>query len=372
MTNKCPNMKILLLTTHLRMGGVPIYVVNLAAALKKRNHNVWVSSSGGELIKRLEADKIPHVKLNIDTKSELSPKVAAGICRLYRFVKENGIEIIHTNTRVSQVMGQAVSLLSGARHISTCHGFFKPRLGRKLFGCWGRKVVAISEAVRTHLVDDFNIEKSRIALVHNGIDLEFFNKAYSKEEKDAIRRTFGLRDGPVVGIIARLSSVKGHEYLVKAMKTAVQNVKSAQLFIVGEGREEQGLRALVKGLGIEKSVNFTRPVFDTSMALSVMDVFVMPSIKEGLGLAIIEAMAAGRPVVASDTGGIYSVIKDNVTGLLVPPGDSKRLAEAILKMLEDRELAARLALNGQRFVRQNFSLSDMADKVEAVYKQVLR
>jgi glycosyltransferase involved in cell wall biosynthesis len=364
-------MKILLLTTHLRMGGVPIYVVTLAAALKKLGHQVFVASSGGDLVKRLTANSIPHFKVDIDTSSELNPKILPAAYHLFWFIKENSIEIIHTHTRLTQVLAKILSLITGVTHVSTCHGFFKPRIGRRLFGCWGRKIIAISDAVREDLVHTFHIEKSRIALINNGIDTEAFSKTYSKNEKDAIRRAFGLKDGPVVGIIARLSAVKGHRYLLKAMKAVLQRFKNAQLFVVGEGEEEKNLRDLARQLGIEKSVNFTKSVLDTGMVLAVIDVFVLPSVEEGLGLAAIEALAAGKAVVASDVGGIYSVVKDNVTGLLVPAKEPENLAEAILRMLEDKELAVRLAANGQRYVRQNFALGDMVKKVEAVYKEAL-
>lgn len=364
-------MRVLLSTTHLRMGGVPIYVVTLAAALKKAGHQVFVASSGGDLTKRLTANSIPHFKIDMDTSSELNPKILPTAYHLFWLIKENNIEIVHTHTRLTQVLAKALSLITGVAHVSTCHGFFKPRIGRRLFGCWGSKVIAISDAVREDLVHTFHIEKSRIALINNGIDMEVFNKTYSKHEKDAIRRAFGLKDGPVVGIIARLSSVKGHKYLIKAMKVVLQKVRNAQLFIVGEGEEEKNLRDLTKQLGIEKSVNFTKSVLDTSMVLAVIDVFVLPSVEEGLGLALIEALAAAKPVVASDVGGIYSVVKDNVTGLLVPAKEPENLADAILKLIEDRELAGRLAMNGQKFVRQYFSLGDMVKKVEAVYKEAL-
>lgn len=364
-------MKILLLTTHLRIGGVPIYVVSLATALRRLGHQVFVASSDGELVNKLEKEKIAHIRLNIDTKSELHPKLLVGIYHIYWLIREHEIDIIHTNTRIAQVMGEILSFLTGAKHISTCHGFFRPRLGRRLFGCWGKKVIAISDAVREHLVNDFKVSKSRVELIHNGIDLEAFKKIPSEEEKKIIRRELGLRDGPVVGIIARLSSVKGHKFLIRAMKIVVEEIEDAQLLIVGEGEEEVNLKNLANEPGFSDSVIFIKSVLGTSRVLSIMDVFVLPSIKEGLGLALLEALCCARPVIASDVGGIYTIVKDNVTGLLVPPKDPQSLASAILKLVKDKALAGRLAKEGQRFVQENFSLEDMARKVEEVYKKVI-
>lgn len=365
-------MRILLLTTHLRIGGVPIYVITLAKALKRLGHDVFVASCGGELAKSLDENGISHIGLDIDTKSELNPKLIVGIYHLYWHIKEKGIEIIHTNTRISQVMGETLSFLTAARHISTCHGFFKPRLARRLFGCWGKRVIAISDAVRGHMVNDFDIAKSRIALIHNGIDIEAFKRSCSEDEKKIIRKGLGLKEGPVVGVIARLSSVKGHRFLVRAMRLVVSEIKDAQLLIIGEGEEEQDLKELVKELDLKDSVIFTKSVLDTTGVLSVMDVFALPSLEEGLGLVLLEALCLARPVVASNVGGIYSIIKDNLTGLLVPPRDPRSLAGAILRLLKDMGLGERLGREGQRFVRENFSLVDMARKVEAVYKEVLK
>jgi len=364
-------MKILLLTTHLRMGGVPIYVITLAGALKKLNHDTCVASAGGELVRRLERQGITHITVDIDTKSEAHPKLLVALYHLFWFIKENGIEIVHTHTRVTQVMAGALSVLTGARHVSTCHGFFKPRFGRRLFECWGRRVVAISEAVREHLVNDFKVKKSRIKVIHNGIDQEAFKKVYSDEEKKAMRKEVGLRDGPVIGIIARLSSVKGHKFLIRAMKIVTEKIRDAQLLIVGEGEEEVALKALVSQLGLGDCVVFTRTVLDTSWVHAIIDVFVLPSIQEGLGLVLLEALCCGRPVVASDVGGIYSVIKDGITGLMVPPKDPEALADAVLRLLEDREFADRLARNGQEMVRAHFTLEEVAKKVERVYQEVL-
>lgn len=366
------DMKILLLTTHLRMGGIPIYVVTLAAALKQLKNEVTIASSGGELVERLDKNEIPHIGLNINVKSELHPKILAGGCSLIRFIKKNNIDVIHTHTRVTQVMGEMLAFLTGAHHVSTCHGFFKLRVGRKLFKCWGEKVIAISDAVREHLVNDFKVKKSKIALIHNGIDLEPGKKIFSEEQKRAIRKELGLRQGPVVGIIARLSSVKGHKFLVEAMKRVVKDIKDAQLLIVGEGAEEVSLRGQTKELGLSDSVVFAKSISDTAGVLSIMDVFVLSSIKEGLGFVLLEALSCARPVVASDAGGVCSIVEDNTTGLLAPPKDSGSLASAILKLLKDKALAQRLAENGQKLVRENFSLDKMAKKVHDLYKEVLK
>src|SRR3989338_3271342 len=167
-------MNILILSTHLNTGGISSYIVTLAKGLKRQGHHVFVATSGGDRVEELKKDGIEHVQLNIRTKSELNPKIYFASGKILRFVEEKKIDIIHTNTRVTQVMGELLAKRSKKKHVATCHGFFKPRFFRKIFPCWGDRTVAISQQVRDHLVNDFHIDEKKISLVHNGLDLEQF------------------------------------------------------------------------------------------------------------------------------------------------------------------------------------------------------
>jgi len=359
-------MKILLVTTHLNIGGIASYVVSLAKGLSQGGHKVFVASSGGDFTRNPAGGNVIHVGIPISTKSELSPKVLFSAVKLLMLAKRESIELIHAHTRVTQVLACLVSGLAGIPCVSTCHGFFKTRIGRRLFGAWGNKVIAISDPVREHLVNDFKVQKEKIELVYNGIDFARF-RDYPSREKDAIKREFNLAEGPVVGIIARLSSVKGHKFLIEAMGDVIKKIPAAQLLIIGDGPMKDDMISLAEAEGIRKNTYFVESVFDTARPLSVMDVFVLPSLQEGLGLSIIEALAMRRAVVASDVGGVYTIIKDHSTGLLVPPRDSKALAGAILRLLKDGDLRERLGREGRKLVEEKFSLDLMVKQVEAVY-----
>ena len=175
-------MKILHLATHINMGGIGRYVTNLAKTLKGRGHTVLVTSSGGELEKVLSREGIKHIYLDIRTKSELSPKVIKSFFALKSFIKEEKIDLIHAHTRVTQVLAALLSSHLKVPYVTTCHGFFRKRLGRRIFGCWGQKVVAISEAVKNQLIHDFNVDEERIALIHTGVELDRFLQVASQEK----------------------------------------------------------------------------------------------------------------------------------------------------------------------------------------------
>ena len=365
-------MKILHVNTHLNAGGIGQYIVTLASALKDKGVECVVASSGGELVGILEARGIRHRLLDIRTKSELSPKVAASILPLKRIIAEEKIDLLHAHTRVSQVTSFFASAIAGTGFVSTCHGYFKPRLSRRLFDTWGKKVIAISGAVERHLADDFRITKSRIRLVHNGIDLSRFSKDYSAGDKARVKKLQGLGEGPVIGTMGRLSPVKGQRYLVEAMKSVISKRADAQCLIVGRGGEEPALRQLALSAGISERICFAGcPWEDVPLYLSCMDIFVLPSVEEGLGLALLEAMARSLPCIGSDTGGIRDIIKEGINGLLVKPQDSGLLAKTILMLLEDKKLAHNLAAQGREEVKKNFSSDKMADGIIKVYKEVL-
>jgi glycosyltransferase involved in cell wall biosynthesis len=151
------------------------------------------------------------------------------------------------------------------------------------------------------------------------------------------------------------------------MKTVLESMPQSQLLIVGEGKMKEELAGLTKSLEMERNVFFVERVVDTKDVLSAMDLFVMPSLKEGLGLALMEAMASGLAVIGSDTGGIRSLIQNNYNGLLVKPTDTVGLASTIVALLQNPEKREFLGKNARSFISQNFSQEKMVSQTEGVY-----
>lgn len=363
-------MNILLLTTHLNTGGISSYCLTLARGLKARGHEVYLACAGGELIATLKETGVIYIPIPIRTKAEINPKIIISLWKLRRFIRKHNIELVHANTRVTQVLASLIQKYTGVSYISTCHGFFKRRLFRRIFPCWGKKIIAISEQVKGHLISDFGIREADIRIVHNGIDLERFRRATS-EERRAARENLALAEGPVIGIIARLSDVKGHLYLIEAMKEVIEKVPAAQLVIAGEGRMKPQLISLACRLKIGKNVRFVPNLADTRQVLWALDLFVLPSLKEGLGLALMEAMSVGLAVVGSDVGGIRTLIQHESSGMLVTPADSRSLAGAILALLGDKQKRELFGNQARQFIQQNFSQNRMAEETERVYAECL-
>jgi glycosyltransferase involved in cell wall biosynthesis len=361
-------MNVLLIANHLNVGGISSYLFTLGSGLKQKGHNVYLASSGGELEYKFSAAGITQLKACLNTKKEISPKIILSFLKLSKEIKKFNIDLVHSNSRTTQVLGDLLRSFLGLPHIFTCHGFFKPKLSRRLFPCWGQGVIAISQQVKEHLISDFKLDAAKITVINNGIDTKNFGDFSARND---LRQKLGINDAVLVGIIARLSDVKGHIYLIQAIKKVINSYPAVKLLIIGQGKMKERLIKQVDDLGIRDNVLFIPEVKNTRDMLAVMDIFVMPSLQEGLGLALMEAMAQGLAVIGSSVGGINSLIQDKVYGLLVTPADVAGLTEAIIKLLNDRSLRQDLGIKARKFIMDNFSKEKMVDQTERVYNQCL-
>jgi len=364
-------MKIMHLINHLNIGGIGSYALNLSAGLIKKGHRLFIASSGGELLGEFNRLGVEPIRVSLNTKNELSPKIVLSLIKLYKAVRENKIDILHSHSRTTQVLGCLLQRFTGVKHVFTCHGFFKRRFSRRVFPCWPDKIIAISDQVREHLINDFKLSPQRIDLVYNGIDMDKFSPP-SFENRQKAKLKIGLGSGPVVGILARLSDVKGHRYLIEAMKDILPIYPQARLLIAGEGKMEKELRKLTEDFGIKANVIFVTNTIDTREVLSAIDFFVMPSLNEGLGMALMEAMSMGLTVIGSSVGGIKTLIKDKENGLLVNPKDPRGISQAIISLISDSKKALDLGRNAHKYMVNNFSRDKMVFNTEQIYLRCLQ
>ncbi len=363
-------MKVLQVTTHVNIGGIANYILSLSEALKSKGVNCVVASSGGNLEGELALRQIEHLRLDIKTKFEFGPRVIGSAFRIAKYVKKEKVNIIHAHTRVSQVASLLASVLTGVPLVTTCHGYFKVR-SRRIFDTWGDRVIAISDATRCHLMREMGVKDDRISLIYSGVNVAKFGKDFTDAQKAETKKRLGLKDGPIVGTIGRLSQVKGQRYLIQAMQYVIAANKDAQCLIVGDGEEKLALENLAKALNIRDAVKLTPSYVDTPSLLAIMDVFVFPSVKEGLGIALLEAMASGKACVASDIGGIRNIITDPSYGILAPVGDIKAIASGVMMLLNDKQLANTIGRKARELTAQKFSLDVMSRNIIELYQKVI-
>ena len=367
-------VRILHLTTRLNIGGITSYIKLLTKEMSKMPYELFVGSSGGSQEQALKDQGVHCLTLNIKTKSELSPKLYLAIPRLLRFIREEKIDLIHSHTRVTQVLSWWIQRFSKIPYVTTCHGFYKPRFGRKLLPAWGDHVIAISKPVEESLLQVFHVKPGMVSTIFNAIDTTDLIERYQQKDPDQIRKELNLNPSHrVLGIVARVVQDKGHEYFLRAAGKLIQNSHpNIKILIVGEGPYLKSTKDLVNRLRMNESVRFLGNVNDITYPLSVIDIFVLPAVwREGFGLSIIEAMAVQKPVIVTNIWALNELVHNRVNGLLVEPKNVDELAGAMHELLEDRKLYERVSRNGAEMVKREFSIPQMAARVDKLYQQVL-
>jgi len=287
-------------------------------------------------------------------------------------------QILHTHTSKAGVLGRIAGYLVGIKnilhtphgHVFYGYGFSKFEVQlfifiERLMAKITRKVLVLSEQEKKdYLMLKIGME-NKFILVRNGIDINKFNKIIGE------RRKFGIRnDAIVITVIARLEPVKGVIYFIRAMKNIVPRFSNVVGLIVGYGTLYAQLLREVIILGLKDYVRFLGWREDIPEILSISDIVVVPSLTEGFGIVVLEAYASGKPVIATNVGGLPEIVENNVSGLLVPPQDSETLAEAIIKLVVDKNLREAMGRRG-RIKSEQFSLENMYKKLEEVYTKCL-
>lgn len=228
------------------------------------------------------------------------------------------------------------------------------------------RIVAISDQIQEELVDH-GFEAKRIVRIPNGVDAEGFHPV---RDREAAKRALGLR-GKLVSFAGRLDPQKGLMYLLQAWQTVAAKEPDATLLLLGTGPQEGELKESAGRLGMSERVIFLGHQEDVRPYLQASDVFALPSLAEGMANSLLEAMATGLPCVGTRVGGIVDLIMDGISGLLVEPGDAHRLAEAILRLLQDPDLATKLGVAARRTMERGYSIEQVAEQYVKLYQEML-
>ena len=240
-------------------------------------------------------------------------------------------------------------------------------LARVKYRCYDR-VISISQRIREVLLAA-GVPAEKIVCVPSGIDTERYGRSCDRQR---FLREFGLEESQrVLAAIAQFIPRKGHRALLEALPEVIREFPALRVLLFGRGPLEGELKELCHRYGLLPHVRFTGFRTDLERILPCLDLVVHPAVMEGLGLSLLEAAAAGIPIVAASAGGVPEIVQDGVTGLLVPPADPKSLATAIVRLLRQRETARALGNAGRAFVRRNFSVTAMVEGNLGVYRDVL-
>ena len=351
-------------------GGMLTHVRLLLEGLVRRGFPAAVACpGGGDVREELAAGGVPVYPLYLP--GEMSwPHDLVDIWRLALVLRSGAFDLVHAHGLKAGVVALAAARLAGRVHtVYTAHGA-TPGLDRswvqlrqKAAGGLLRRydcLVAVSQHTRRTYVTAFGLDPAQVQVIYNGIEVPRVIPP---------RGVVPPGGCPVVGTVARLAPGKGVEVFLQAARLILQECPRTRFLVAGDGPLWPELKILAGRLGLDGRLLFTGRLRQASGLMSFLDVFVLPSLQEGLPLALLEAMARGRPVVATRTGGVPEVVLEG-TGILVPPGDAGALAAQVVRLLGDRYLAERLGRAARQRVLLRFAARRMQDETVALYQQV--
>jgi L-malate glycosyltransferase len=327
------------------------------------------------------ADRLRQLGIPVEIVDERTTSAVGILRRLTRFFKAHDVDVVHTHRYKDSVLGTIAAKLAGVPHVvRTVHGLREPMTG------WARLRFALYEAldrftllcfadlviaVSLRMADTLRAAGYRpttVTHIHNGVDLTAMSPT---RPRHGVRRELGIdSETLVIGAAGRLSAVKGHVHLLRAARLAIERRGHTKVLIVGGGPLDGALRDEAARLGIADACVFLGARSDVHDLIAAMDIFVLPSLDEGIPMALLEAMALGVPVVATAVGGVPEVVEDRVTGMLVVPRDEQALADACLRLAADRAWAAAIAARGRRLVEERFSHERSGRALLAAYRSV--
>ncbi|RJX21082.1 MAG: glycosyltransferase family 1 protein [Desulforudis sp.] len=356
-------------------GGMQTHLMELSSGLRGRGIDQVIACNRGAMAARFRSEGFEVKEINLPGRIDLAGD-ALSLIQLVRLIGRYNPGILHLHGAKAGLVGRVAGhLTSTPAVVYTVHNsvFYEtwPGWKRRAAAAVERRlsrhadrVITVSEALRQELISVAGIAPDRLHTIHNGVR-EF---TYTGNERGITRCEFGIgRDETVVGCVARLAPQKGLQDLLQAI-ALVDLDRPVHLLLVGSGPLGKELRVQAKTLGI--TVTFAGHRNDVPALLAAMDVFVLPSITEGLPLIILEAMVAGLPIVATRVGGIPEVVIDGLTGRLVETRCPERLAAAIKDLLVDRYVGESLAAAGNRRVRVEFSVDRMIEETVEVYREL--
>jgi glycosyltransferase involved in cell wall biosynthesis len=367
-----PTRSILHLITRLPIGGAERLLLGILRNLDTSEFKsaVCCIQDRGELADEVEAMGISVIALNLMKRGSYDWAV---VPRLREIIRGLHIDLVHTHLYHANMYGRLAAQKEGVAAIASVHNTYDRRKWhRHLINRWlARKTFVItagSEYVERDLLTVDKLPRSKVLRLPNSIDL---SRVETPKSKVDARMRFGFSESDfIIGTVGRLEEQKGHIFLLRAFQNLRGRTdgRRLKLLIVGDGRLRSYLQEVSKQLGISEAVCFSGSIGDLGEIYQALDLFAMPSLWEGLSLAMLEAMAAGLPVVATEVGGARDVLGESQYGLLVPPSDPAALEISIGKVIDAPDYAFRMANAGRERVRLNYDVAALASQIEGLYR----
>jgi len=370
-------LRILHLTTCSdRVGGAERMLIDLArrADRKRWDLTFMTLADDGPVSAALAKAGWPVYSAQLSRATDLP----LALIRIAAVLRRTQPDVLHTHLWHAGLIGTLMRPFTNAQIVQTRHyeDFFLLRKMpvRVTLDKWVARraaaIAAVSAGTKAHLLCNEQVSEHKITVIENGVDIEQLG-AYSRKEGHAKLDSEGIVGDPILLCAGTFDVRKGHIYLIKAFRGLVRKLPKAQLVLLGIGELMQTIRDQVKDLGLETSVHFLGYREDAHALMAGADVYLQPSIEEGFGLAVIEAMALNVPVVVSDVGGMKGTVEHGVTGIRVPPRDPDALAHSIRELVSCPARAAQLAQAARATVHARYSIQQIVNEYDAWYRRLL-
>lgn len=358
-------------------GGLEIQALEISRQLRLRGHVVWLACVGRSRLEEAARDEgIRTVPLKV--RGYVHP---VAVARLTRLIRHERIDVVHCQHSKDIATLVPARLLSGRR----CPIILSKRVGsyiskKDLFHQFTYshvdRVLAISDVIHRNVIDTTPVSPERVITLHDAVDTEHFSPA--RVGATGVRKEFGF-DGKtlVVGFVGRFSPGKGHEEFLEAAARLTQRHTTMRFLVAGEASHgeqayEQHIRSKATALALDEVLTFTGYRRDVPELMAAFDIFAFPSHAEAFGVVLIEAMAMERPVVSTNCDGVVDIVVDGETGIYVNPKDAGQLADAIDRLARDPALRVRMGKAGRARVEELFSQRRQIDRLEGLYRELLR
>ncbi|MCK5595327.1 glycosyltransferase family 4 protein [bacterium] len=363
--------KMLYLSSSVNLWGARKSLLDILTHLDRKTFSpIVVCSSSGPLTEKLDEIKVPYriVKMRLWRKGKYFPWIPSTVMRLAKLIKKERISLVHSNSHSDAPYGILACRFGKIPVVSHIRDIIQPdKVGKYLLKHADRLIAVSNAAARAF--EDIKNKSEKLVVINNSVDLNNF-----KSSGD-IRGELNISgDDIVIGIVGQISRLKGHDVFLKAASIILKKNKSVKFLIIGEVRRErdQGLcEPLISKLNLGKNVIFTGYRDDIANVMSSIDILAFPTLKESFGRSAIEAMALGKPVVASDVGGVPEIVIDGKSGILVSPGSPEELADGLLELINDKKKREDMGSEGLKVVREKFDIKHMMNRIEDVYKSFL-
>lgn len=364
-------MKVVHVLESLQTGGMERLVVDLAKRQKAAGFDVFVytvSRTGP-----LEEDLLKHGVPCVDFHKECGFDIGC-LFRLRKAFLREKFDVVHTHNAMANIYAAPAAKAAGVGVVvNTRHGAIDPRQKRlwlwKSSFAFTDRIVFVCDKVRREFEEARIAASSKCVVVYNGIPLSDWPELPPQAGEDLRREWNAGPDEKIIGAVCRLDVLKDIPTLIKAFEIVVRQKPQTQLVIIGHGPQKTALEEFVRSAGLQERVRFLGERKDVKRILPAIDVFALPTLAEGLSIALLEAMACRRTIVTTDVGGNPELIVDRSTGLLVKPGKFEDMAERILECLNDPRTAAALGANARRRVETLFDIRLMTDQYQRLYEK---